>query len=394
MSAPRTTTNRLGHQPSLDGIRGIAILAVLAIHFEWPWLPGGFFGVDVFFALSGFLITTLLLEEQLQSGRISLGRFFMRRVLRLYPALVGLVVVSTVFALLFHRESTPGRDFSVAAAVLLYVANWMSMADTQAWFGGMPHTWSLAVEMQFYVLWAAIIAIVSRRYAGPTQRGTLLKVLTVIAGSIVIISATWRAILWAHHANWLRVYLGTDTRLDAIFVGATAALVRLQGVQKSSSPWMVNQPRWVIAGLETICFAVIVLLFAVVHFASPLPGVIDFTIVAIATTVLILTTVLRTDTLFGAIFRLRPLTWIGQISYSLYIWHVPAAKLLRADRLVAAGLPPWAAGTVRVVVAVLLAAVSYYAIERTFLRMKRRFEPRRAAGTSPVAMAASPQAGL
>src|SRR5882672_8926270 len=142
-------TVRLGYRPSLDGVRAIAILAVLACHCEW--LQSGYLGVDVFFALSGFLITSLLLEEYTATGTITLRWFYARRALRLLPALLGLLVVGTSVILFTVPAEYGPLALHEAAAVLFYVANW-------AWLIGLPlglygHTWSLAIEEQFYMLW-------------------------------------------------------------------------------------------------------------------------------------------------------------------------------------------------------------------------------------------------
>jgi len=365
----------LGRQPALDGIRGIAILSVLVFHFGWKWLPGGFLGVDVFFALSGFLITTLLLEDQLQFGVISLKRFFLRRAIRLYPALVALVAVSTVFTLYFHRTTSLGRVFTIAEGVLLYDANWLTYADSSGWFGGMPHTWSLAVEAQFYLLWSVIITVVSRHYAAASERKTMTRMLILVASMIWVGSSAWRAILWSQDAEWLRTYLGTDTRLDGVFLGSTAALLRLLWLQHPRRAWLMRVSRPTTALVELASLGVLVFLFATLNFGQSHCGLIGFTAAGAATSVLILTSVLRPDSILGPVFRLPMLTWIGRISYSIYIWHVPAEKLIRTESLLAHGFSPLAAEAMRVVVTLLLGAASYYGIERTFLKLQNHFRP-------------------
>lgn len=386
MSAPTYTPARLGHQPALDGLRGVAVAAVFGLHFEWPWIPGGHFGVDVFFVLSGFLITTLLLEEHFQSGRIALRAFFFRRIVRLYPALIALVIFSTTFTLLLHREVGLTRTVAVASSVLFYYANWLSIMDSAAWFGGMPHTWSLAIEAQFYVLWALTIAGLARRYPQPEQKTALLKILTAIAVSIVLASAGWRAWLWADGAVWLRTYLGTDTHLDSVFVGVIVALLRLQQPPSPLSPDATRPNQRGFTLLATGCVAGIAILFHAVPFGTALPGNIEFTLISLATAGLLYSILLFPNAVWGVVLRWQPLVWLGKISYSLYIWHVAAVKFLKTDRLLAAGLPHWAAESVRVVLSLLIAAASYHLIERTFLRWKNRHQPSQSAtGTNPLA---------
>ena len=372
MSAPTNPSPRLGHLPGLDGLRGVAIAAVLIFHLEWAWLPGGFFGVDVFFVLSGFLITTLLLEEHFQSGLISLRSFFFRRMIRLYPALLGLVAFSTLYTLVLHRETGLSRAASIASSVLFYYANWMTLADTNAWFGGMPHTWSLAIEAQFYVLWALIITGLTRRYSSPEKRSLLLKILTGIALGIVVASSAWRALLWAEGATWLRPYLGTDTRLDGVFIGAIVALSRLQCPSPTLTPESAKSKQWVFTLLGTAAIAIIATLFHTVPFGSALPGHIGFSLVNLAAAGLIFSILQHPDSLWSNMLSWHPLVWLGKISYSMYIWHVIVVKLLKTERLTGAGLPLWAAESMRLVASFLIAAASYYLIERKFIRWKHR----------------------
>jgi peptidoglycan/LPS O-acetylase OafA/YrhL len=366
---------KLGHTPCLDGMRGIAILAVLIFHLEWHWLPGGFFGVDIFFALSGFLTTTLLLEEQFAFGKISLKRFFLRRAIRLYPALVALVIFSSLFTLVFHRATSLGRVFTIAASILSYNANWLSLANNGGWLGGMTHTWSLAIEGQFYLLCALIIAFAARRYSAAKDRQTLLKTLAIVAITIGVASSLWRAILWSYDAEWMRTYLGTDTRLDGVFIGSAAALLRLHGLHRPSSFWLLRISRFSTALIEICCVSVLVFLLTTLNFHQSHLGLLGFTIASVMTSVLILTSVLRTDSLLSSFFRLSILTWIGRISYSIYIWHMPAKTVLSSDRLIALGFSPLAAEIGRVAVSLLLGAASYYGIEKIFMKLQRKYKP-------------------
>lgn len=373
----------MGRQPTLDGIRGLAILAVLAFHQQLHWLPGGFLGVDIFFALSGFLITTLLLEEDFQRGGISLPGFFFRRVVRLYPALICLVIVSTAFTLLKHQASV-GRAAFVAAGVLGYCANWITMVDPKGWFGGMPHTWSLSVEAHFYLLWALTVTYVVRRHPNPADRRKLLNLLTTIALVIVVASATWRACLWWRQqvgetdldalANaWLRTYLATDCRLDGVFLGATAALIRLRIYLPGGTSWFASLSRPAVITLQSVALAGLAFLLATTRWGTALPGLVGFGVASGLTGILILTTVMHTGTFAGALFGNSILMWIGRISYSIYIWHVPADKFL--DKLLSHGWNPALAETLRTVVTIILGALSYYIVERTCLKLKNPFRP-------------------
>lgn len=365
----------LKHAPSLDGIRGVAIIVVLIFHLGWAWLPGGFLGVDVFFVLSGFLATTLLLEENSKYGTISLKRYFARRGLRLYPAIVALAIVSTIFTLRFNPEQGLKSVFILDAAVLSCTFNWVGMTMSGEWRGGMVHMWSLGVEVQFYLLWAVVVAVTAKRFRDSKQPRELLNALIIIAIAIAVGSSLWRAWLWSHSAGWFRMYYGTDTRLDGLLIGATAALLRLRWQRQATPCWLVKTNRWVISIIEAICSVVLIYLFATLGFTESHFGLVDFTLIGITTAALMLISVMRTDSILGALFRWSVLTWIGRISYSVYIWHMPGMKVLSAERLIAHGLPPVAAESVRFVAMILLGAASYYLLERTCMKLKRRFSP-------------------
>jgi peptidoglycan/LPS O-acetylase OafA/YrhL len=268
--------------------------------------------------------------------------------------------------------------------VLLYDANWLTYADSSGWFGGMPHTWSLAVEAQFYLFWAVIITFVSRHYTASGERKTAIHMLILVASLIWAGSSIWRAVLWSQDAEWLRTYLGTDTRLDGVFLGSTAALLRLRWLQQPSGTWIIRVSRPTAASIEIICLAVLLFLLATLNFGQSHFGLIGFTIASAATSVLILTSVLRPDSILAPVFSLPLLTWIGRISYSIYIWHVPAEKLVKTESLLAHGFSPLAAEATRVIVTFLLGSVSYYGIERTFLKLQNHFRLQPQDGPSPT----------
>ncbi|MGA9145956.1 MAG: acyltransferase, partial [Candidatus Nanopelagicales bacterium] len=167
---PHVTHNTppLGYLPSLDGIRAIAVLAVMVFHSALPWLPGGFLGVDVFFVLSGFLITTLLLQEVERTGRIHFGAFYLRRARRLLPALAVVLVASAALVVLFAPDAAARLREDIVASSF-YVTNWWNILSDQSYFEAMgrppmlQHLWSLGLEEQFYLIWPAVLLFVFRR---------------------------------------------------------------------------------------------------------------------------------------------------------------------------------------------------------------------------------------
>jgi peptidoglycan/LPS O-acetylase OafA/YrhL len=379
---PLPTIPRLGREPALDGIRGFAVLIVLGHNLGWPWLPGGFFGVDVFFALSGFLITTLLLEEQVATGEISLGRFFVRRGLRLYPALVVLVAFSVASVFVLHPPTTTARVTLVALSVLGYFSNWVLALDPGAWAGGMAHTWSLAIEVHFYVLWALLVVAITRR------RGIDLRALGSLALIFALGSGLWRAGVWWQGWDTHLLYASTATRLDSVFLGAGAALVRLHHYgHRPSSPWgRVN--RWLVRGTEAVCLGGIASLVCTVGQNSPAAYLGGFSLAGAATALLILSSLLTEHSIVARIASHRILAWFGVISYSIYLWHVPMGKLLSVERIAPLGLPPPSGEVLRAALMIVIGAGSYYGIERFFLRLKNRVGSRQPGRTEtpPQAM--------
>ena len=207
----------LSYSPALDGLRGVAILAVVGVNAEWPFLAGGFFGVDVFFVLSGFLITTLLLTEWKQRGEINLRRFFARRALRLMPALIALLAFSCIYTYFFRSPEQRGAAFTIVASALFYISNWVIGVGNV--HGTLEHTWSLGVEGQFYLLGAGFIAFALRRAVGLSQ------MIGWCIGAIAVV-VSWRAIFWEQAPGVMRVYMGLDTRADSLLIGCLVAFTR------------------------------------------------------------------------------------------------------------------------------------------------------------------------
>ena len=317
---------RLGYRPGLDGVRGLAIAPVVALHaFGWP--RQGSLGVDVFFVLSGFLITTLLLEERAQTGAISFGRFYRRRAARLFPGLFLLLIVYAVAVRGAH------------ASALFFAATYTTNIAHLAGHPGpheLGHLWSLAQEEQFYLVWPPLLLLLSR------ARATRLPWLIGMILAAVLVEKT---VLLATGASQLRIYGGPDTHADPILIGclfgALFATGRAPSVRRLGP-----------AALATVAAAVLAdrsLLGA----TSPLR-----TVFAFACAIVILAAV--EGGIVARILSLRPLRFLGQISYSLYLWHLPV--------LAAAGATVWDARPVRaalVLPAVLaVSCASFYLVER------------------------------
>src|SRR5215217_1806010 len=221
---------RLSYSPGLDGLRAIAVMAVLLYHADLSWIPGGFLGVEVFFVISGYLITALLLAEWHQKGTINLKDFWLRRARRLLPALYVLLVVTLTFAVVFLPGEVAGLRADVIAAVG-YVTNWFLIFGQESYFEsvGRPsvlqHLWSLAVEEQFYLIWPIVLAVGLGFGATRLRRRRVLTVALVGAAA----SAVAMAIMYTPGVDPSRIYFGTDTRATGLLCGAALAFLWTPG---------------------------------------------------------------------------------------------------------------------------------------------------------------------
>lgn len=345
------SASRLGYRPELDGLRGIAIILVLLVHaFNWP--RGAFIGVDIFFALSGFLITTLLLEEWQQFGSISLRDFYLRRYYRLFPALAVLIFFYVLYVA-FFASTDVGMRMRGAGFGITYTANWV-----QAFEQPFPRTeigflWTLAIEEQFYLVWPAVLIFLLRRRLG--RRGTAWALFGLIG-----VLVAWRNVLIFNEVDPQRIYFGTDTRFDELLVGCLAgALYVARPVTRIGSRW-----------LKAATFAAGLFLLYRIFMRNPWDywsQRISLTLVALATVVVIYTCVTGSFPLLTRALSFKWLVFLGTISYSLYLWHVPAGLFIQE----VAHLSGWRLVVSETVLALAAACGSYYLVERTFLKRKR-----------------------
>jgi peptidoglycan/LPS O-acetylase OafA/YrhL len=341
---------RLAYRPGLDGLRAIAVAGVFLYHSRIDWMPGGFLGVDLFFVLSGYLITSLLLVEWDAGRRIDLRRFWLRRARRLLPALVVVVLAALVLAAIFARGDL-ARTRSDAVSSLLYYTNWHLILANHSYFVRMgnpsllQHLWSLAIEEQFYVVWPLLLVpglvLVGRRRLP-------LLVVAGIAGSA--------ALMWLLYAptDPSRVYYGTDTRAFLLLTGILLALV-----------WpAIERIRRALPLLELLGVAALVatvLLFRqMVDFDPTLYRGGD--LAAAFCFAVLIAAVAHPLTGLGQALGIAPLRWLGERSYGIYLWHWPVIELMRPGVDI-----PWTGpGVVAAQAAIVLsaAALSYRFIEQ------------------------------
>jgi len=369
---------RLPYMPGLDGLRALAVAGVVVYHAGAAWLPGGFLGVDVFFALSGYLITSLLLVEFARAGRIDLKRFWLGRARRLLPAAFLVIGLSLIVVAIFIPSSL-GQARGDAISSAFYVNNWHQILADRSYFEafGRPslfqHLWSLAVEEQFYLLWPLILTFALARLGG--KRGAVL-----VTVGIAVVSLVLMAVLYDPRVDPSRVYYGTDTRAAQLLFGALLAFAwppgRLTGKTGRGAAWVLDgiglvglavlawamfawqdYDRFVYqGGLGLVALGSVAVIAALVHPAS------------------------RIEKAFGWM----PLRWIGQRSYGIYLFHWPVMALSRPQLDIRADPTLIALGQIAVTVA--LAALSYRFVEMPVRRglawpwIRRhldRFTPRR-----------------
>ncbi|WP_402461613.1 acyltransferase family protein [Isoptericola aurantiacus] len=341
----------------LDGLRALAVAAVIAYHVDPVAVPGGFLGVDVFFVVSGFLITTLLVGELRRTGRVRLGAFWARRARRLLPALAVVVLVSVLAA----RVVQPDLLVSIGRQVLgaaTFTSNWTEIAAGRSYFeSGAPVLfqpfWSLAVEEQFYLAWPVLLLVLLA--VVPTVRGVGVLALAGAAASAVAM-----AVLFVPTADPTRVYYGTGTHLFGLLLGAAAALLHVS--RGRLLPPRVS--RWAPAAATAGLLA----LFCTLHSDSPWTyrgGILLGSLLALVLVSRCADVTDRAAPTWGVrLLELRPVVWVGERSYGLYLWHWPVLLLVGAVVAAQPGTVAWWRGTAAALgITVALAAASYRWVE-------------------------------
>ena len=354
---PSGRPRRSTQLPGIDGIRALAVSAVLLYHLNASWLPGGYLGVDVFFVISGYLITRLLVAERVSTGRVSLQHFWLRRARRILPPLFPMLLVTVVCTAMVDPTMLHTLRTEVLGA-LTYTSNWVQIAEHQSYFAkfGAPsllqHLWSLGVEEQFYLAWPVIV--VALLYLG-RQR------LAVVAGFGALGSAAAMAALYQPGTDPSHVYYNTATHSGGLLVGAVLAIA-WPAATVLREPW--SQRRIAVStALSRIGLAGIGVGFWLLddYGAAAYRG--GILAVSVATALLIVGAG-QGRTPIGRLLSSPPMRWLGARSYGLYLWHWPV--LVLGDRLF--GHRTLLVGGVEVTVVVLLTAASYRWIEQPVLR--------------------------
>jgi peptidoglycan/LPS O-acetylase OafA/YrhL len=336
----------VGHLPALDGLRGIAVLGVMLVHLDTaPDMQGGFLGVDIFFVLSGFLITSILLREWQSAGGIDLRRFYARRALRLLPAFAILIVLCGPFA-----------SWPVLLTAVTYTMNWFSAFGWLNTDGPLLHVWSLSIEWQFYLVWPAVLLALlsfrSRRW------------LVIVPGLVAFVVILARAAMAVDVPAFERAYPGTDLHSDGLLLGCAlaAAVAQGQGIRG-------DRIRTALRVLAPAALALLVCLVLVSNPKTAFAFRVGIPLAEFAAAVIVLAAVADSRAPIPRLMQIAPLVSLGKISYGVYLWDWPINVALTnlgvgSDSLVAVAL--------RLGLPILVALASYRYVEQPALRLKSR----------------------
>jgi peptidoglycan/LPS O-acetylase OafA/YrhL len=352
----------LGYRPELDGLRALAVLAVMLFHANAHWASGGFLGVDVFFVLSGFLITRLLLEERELTGAVGLLRFYLRRVLRLFPALVAVSVAVAVYAKIWLPHDQAAQAIRDVFATATYHMNWTEALTKRPLFGLLDHAWSLSIEEQFYVLWPLLLI-------GAYKLGRIRGVFVAAVGGAALSAALRVGIIGSGGSfdqhTFARVYYGLDTHADGLLIGCALAAVTL--LWPDAARRLTGR---VTSWAGVVALAAMGVAAATIDLRSRWLYEWGYVVFGLVTAVVIADLYARGRT--RGLLRHEPLVFVGRISYGLYLWHWPTYLVLNGGRIHWGFVP---LTLLRLAVSFALALASFTLVERPFLRLKDRLEP-------------------
>lgn len=347
--------------PGLEGLRALAVLAVILYHLDIPGLfSSGFLGVDIFFTVSGFLITAQLIRQFQTDGTIAIGNFYLKRARRLFPAVLVLLIFCILVTEWFVRDAA-WRTRSDLLPALFYFSNWWQIFSEQSYFemSGRPallqHLWSLAIEEQFYIAWPLVLLVMLRHFR---ERGVLF-----VAAALALMSSGWMIYLSARYGypqsqDPSRIYLGTDTHTMGLFLGASLAAAWNPWKSHASPGTQVTRALTDFVGVICISALLWAMLFVTEYDRALYQG--GFFWVCLFSIGLVFAASQKDSTL-SACLSVRPLAWLGTRSYGLYLWHWPVFALLRPEFELSDNA--WVQAAIRLTLTLILTELSYQLIE-------------------------------
>jgi peptidoglycan/LPS O-acetylase OafA/YrhL len=355
MSTPRG----IRYIPAIDGLRAVAVIAVMLYHLGFTWIPGGFLGVDLFFVISGYVITRLLLDSIQRSGGLDLRAFYKARIRRLFPPLVFMIFVTIVYISIWAPE-TMRRFISDSPFALLGGMNWWLVFRQTDYFDTisrpplLQHTWSLGVEAQFYLIWPLILLLVLRQFGKAKIPGAALIIAAFSGIALLLVSYEVDA---ANTSQVSHVYFGTDTHSIGLFLGAALAV---SWVPQNLQEQVNRRAQDFIDGIGVIGFVGLLGVFLLVNESDPTLYKLAFPLAGIFGCA-ILTSIVHPASRFAPILSSRVAVWIGERSYAIYLWHWVVFQVTRPA--VDLEGSTWALYALRILVVFALADISLRLVE-------------------------------
>ena len=355
MSTPRG----IRYIPAIDGLRAVAVIAVMLYHLGFTWIPGGFLGVDLFFVISGYVITRLLLDSIQRSGGLDLRAFYKARIRRLFPPLVFMIFVTIIYISIWAPE-TMRRFISDSPFALLGGMNWWLVFRHTDYFDTisrpplLQHTWSLGVEAQFYLIWPLILLLVLRQFGKAKIPGAALLIAAFSGIALLLVSFEVDA---ANASQVSHVYFGTDTHSIGLFLGAALAV---SWVPQNLQEQVNRRAQDFIDGIGVIGFVGLLGVFLLVNESDPTLYKLAFPLAGIFGCA-ILTSIVHPASRFAPILSSRVAVWIGERSYAIYLWHWVVFQVTRPVADLEGST--WALYALRILVVFALADISLRLVE-------------------------------